>query len=140
MISRFIEERIKGLQKVDPFFKEHASVIAEPISAILALIKKSELFPSSCKVAILKLLPSRTIFFLEFLPKLLEDVISVALQKAMPPETEGQMAYIKNRSGNLCVAIGLDAVESADEVVVNAEWDQTKAFDSSNWSYICSEY
>ena len=137
---QFIEGRIKGLQKVDPFFKEHSSVIAEPISAILALIKKSELFPSSCKVAILKLLPSRTIFFLEFLPKLLEDVISVALEEAMPPETEGQMAYIKNRSGNLCVAIGLDAVESADEVVINSEWDQTKAFDSSNWSFICSEY
>ena len=137
---QFIEERIKGLQKVDPFFKEHASVIAEAISAIVSLIKKSELFPSSCKVAILKLLPSRTIFFLEFLPKLLEDIISVALQKAMPPETEGQMAYIKNRSGNLCVAIGLDAVESADEVVINAEWDQTKAFDSSNWGSLCSEY
>ena len=50
------------------------------------------------------------------------------------------MAYIKNRSGNLCVAIGLDAVERSDEVVLNCEWDQTKAFDSTNWATVCTEY
>ena len=35
----------------DPFFKKHAEAFSEPIAAILTLIKKSERFPSSCKIA-----------------------------------------------------------------------------------------
>jgi len=136
----FILKRIKSIKRVDPFFKTHAELIAEPISAILSMIKKSELFPTPCKIAQLALIPGRTIFYLVFLPKLLEDIIDFAVKEAMPPETEGQMAYLPNRSGNLCVAIGLNAVEQCDEVVVNAEWDQTKAFDSANWGAICCEY
>ena len=70
----------------------------------------------------------------------MEDIIDNAFEVAFPPETEGQMAYIKDRSGNLCVAIGLDQVELSDQVVVNMEWDQTKAFDSAPWGPICTEY
>jgi len=136
----FICKRIKKLTKVDDFFKKHANILAGPLSVLLAQIKKIEYFPASCKIARLALLPTRTIFFLEFLPKLLEDIIDAAVEDVMPPECEGQMAYIKNRSGNLCVAIGLDAAERSDENVLNIEWDQTKAFDSTNWGATCRAY
>ena len=141
--KEFILKRVRGLNKVDPFFKTHADELAGPLSVLLEFMKRSRKFPTPCKVANLVLIPpptNRTIFYLDFLPKLLEDVVDISLREALPPETEGQMAYIKNRSGNLCVAIGLDQVELCDQVVINTEWDQTKAFDSAQWEAICIEY
>ena len=61
------------------------------------------------------LLEKRTIFYLDFLPKILEDVINHALLEALPPESEGQFAYQKKRSTDLCVAIGLHRAEVALE-------------------------
>ena len=47
----FIRTRIRSLKRVDPFFKDHADVLADSISAILSMIKNTELFPTPCKIA-----------------------------------------------------------------------------------------
>ena len=59
---------------------------------------------------------------------------------AMPPDTEGQCAYIPNRSGNLCVAIQLQDAEACPNPTLNGEWDQVKAFDSGRWEPVILEY
>ena len=58
----------------------------------------------------------------------------------MPADTEGQCAYIPNRSGNLCVAIQLQDAETCPNAALNGEWDQVKAFDSGRWEPVILEY
>ena len=135
----FVADRIRKLTKVVVLEKCNQQ-LAKPISAIIGFMKRIGKFPSACKVSNLVLLPSRTIFFLDFFPKLIDDIVDVSFQAAFPPETEGQMAYLPNRSGNLCVAISLDKIENASQVVVNAEWDQVKAFDSARWEPVIKLY
>ena len=136
----FVEERIRSMKKCDAFYKEHKETLSGPISAILGIIERSRKFPTNCKQANLALLPSRTIFYLDFFPKIIEDCIDTSFKAAMPEETEGQMAYKPDRCGNHCIAIGLDEVENCDQPVINSEWDQVKAFDSAPWGPVVLEY
>ena len=68
--------------------------------------------------------------------KILEDVVNVSLEEIMPPETEGQFAYQKGRSTDLCVGIGLHRVEMVDEPCINIDFDCKKAFDSTYWKNV----
>jgi hypothetical protein len=100
------------------------------------------MYPESCKIANLVLLfgtKSRTIFFLDFLPKILEDIIQISIMEILPPETEGQMAYQPRRSTELCIAVGLHRVELTDLKCVNIDFDCKKAFDSTNWKTVITE-
>ena len=140
----YISKRIKGLKKVDNFYKKHADILAIPISSILNVVTTYQIFPDVLKIAKLVLLPSRTIFSLDFWPKIIEDVINQNINKTLPPEDEGQMAYQKRRSTELCVAIGLHRVEMklkhSRECCINVDFDCKKAFDSTNWSTVITKF
>ena len=55
------------------------------------------------------LLLSSEIFFVDFLPKLLEDIINISFSC----RDYNQIAYSKMVNGNLCVAIGLNCAENS---------------------------
>jgi len=94
----FIASRIAKLKKVDSFFKEIADVIAQPLSVLLNAMTKYGIFPTPLKCPSLVLLPKRTIFFLDFWAKIVEDVINHNIIRCQEPDAEGQMAYQKGRS------------------------------------------
>ena len=137
--EEFVKFRISKLKKVDKFYKLHANVLATPISVLLQAIEATQTFPESCKVTNLALLPKRTIFSLDFLAKILEDVIGESMDDLLPPEMEGQFAYQKGRSTEACVAIGLQKIEECPESCVNTDFDCKKAFDSTYWKTVVQE-
>ena len=114
--------------------------MAPAISFVIKMCNACRRYPTVAKISRLIFLPSRTIFFLTFFPKILDDIAEQSLHGAMPPDTEGQMAYIPDRSGTLCVAIQLHGAETCPLAVVNGEWDQVKAFDSGRWEPVILEY
>jgi len=132
----FIFEKIKSLSKVDKFFKRHAKQLAKPLSILLYAIQESQEYPRQLKIANLVLLDKRTIFYLDFLAKIFEACVDESLDDLLPPETEGQFAYQKNRSTDLCVAIGLHKVECSTEKCINIDFDCKKAFDSTYWKTV----
>ena len=98
-----IVKHIKRLDKIDSFFNIHAEVLAGSISTILRMIERTQTFPSKCKRTTLVLLEKRSIFFLDFLAKLIESVTGESLDEILPPECEGQFAYQKKAEyGSLC--------------------------------------
>ena len=137
---QYIEFRMSKLQKVDSQLKQLRGVLAPAISFIIKLINISGKYPSVAKISRLIFLPTRTIFYLTFFPKILDDIAERSWHGKMPPDTEGQMAYIPDRSGNLCVAKQLHEVEICDEPVCNEEWDQVKAFDTGRWEPVILDY
>ena len=132
----FIVQKIKSLNKVDVFFKRHAIRLAPAISVLLHAIEQSQEFPKSLKIANLVLLEKRTIFYLDFLAKIVEAVTDNSLDYMLPVESEGQFAYQKGRSTDLCVAIGLHRVECCPEKCLNCDFDCKKAFDSTYWKTV----
>ena len=81
----------------------------------------------------------RSIFYLDFLAKVIESVVDGSVKEDMPPESEGQFAYQKGRSTDLCVAIGLHRIECSDEICVNVDFDCKKAFDSTYWKTVIQQ-
>ena len=100
---------------------------------MIRCIDETKRFPDCCKVAKLALLPKRTIFYLDFLAKIVEDVMNISLRETLPKECEGQFAYQTDRSTDLCVAIGLHRAEISDENCINLDYDCKKTFDRTYW-------
>ena len=87
-------------------------------------------FPRSCRYSNLTFLPSRSIFSLEFLPKLLEVGTTAKMDEVAPSDKVGQMAYERNRSCGLALFIDSIVIEKAEEPVVKFDADFKKAFDT----------
>ena len=138
--QEFIAKRIRSLKKVDAFFKRHAESLAKPLEIVMRVITQYNIFPNNLKIPNLALLPNRTIFYLDFWAKIVEDIINWNIKMAMPPESEGQMAYQRNRSTELCVAIGLhrqeEAVLRGQSRNIQVDFDCKKAFDTCYWKTI----
>ena len=73
----FIVKRIKNLKKIDSFFKTHAERIAPGIALILFIMQKTDYFPTVCKIAKMAFIPGRTIFYLDFFGKIVEDMMKL---------------------------------------------------------------
>jgi hypothetical protein len=133
-------------KKIDKFYKCHAAELAAPIFTILKMIENSDHFPSGINFSKLTLLPSRSIFSLQALPKIVESILALeynaSLQKMY--ENDGdplQMAYEPDRGTTSCNAITYTEVDIANakgKACIQGFLDAIKAFNTMPWGLIFS--
>ena len=133
-------DAIKTAKKIDSFYKNYASEIAPAFSVIMYMVDKYHVVPSECKITKLAFLKTRTIFSCSFETRILETLIKRGLDEAIEGVETSQMAYQKNRSTQLCVAVGLNEAEKLDDLGFQWSADQKKAFDSAYWTTIAQTF
>ena len=84
-------------KKTSAHFKVISSEIAPAILTMFKLMGALKYYPKPCRVSKLTFLPTRSIFSLAFLPKVLEMGLMEKMQEVSPEETAGQMAYMNDR-------------------------------------------
>ena len=105
-----LAEYISQKKKIDPFYKNHASTLSNPTFVLLKLIENADYFPEALRYSKLTILPSRFIFSLDALPKIIESILAIEFNKCMQKDYEvngdpEQMAYEPNRGTTSCNAI-----------------------------------
>ena len=136
----YLAEYISKKKKLDPFYKHHAYTLSNPTFILLKLIEKSDYFPEVLRYSKLTVLPSRFIFSLDALPKVVESILAIEFNSCMQKDYEKngdpeQMAYEENRGTTACNAITFTHVDinlSSGNTCIQSFLDIRKAFNVMN--------
>ena len=127
-----VEDIIKNTKKIDSFYKNNAKTLAPSISIILECMQRTQHFPKACRYSRMVFLPSRSIFMLDALPKILESAMKFAFDPLIKSEYSKNdslnMAYRENCGVELCVSTALAEIEKCSESSVQVFADEVKAF------------
>ena len=131
-----LADYISKKKKIDKFYRCHASSLSSPIFILLKLIEKSDYFPKILRNSKLTILPSRFIFSLEALPKIIESILAIEFNNCLNTHylengDPHQMAYEPERGTTSCNAITYTHVDfnvSNNKPCLQSFVDVRKAF------------
>ena len=130
--SKKLAEMIKNMDKIKPYIKKGADIIADAISTLAAMMQKADHFPEICnrsKCTFIGCAPKdRAIFSLESIPKIIETVVKQAFDEVKKEDGTMQIAYTANRGTVSCNLITLEHVELCEEPSLQNQQDLKKAF------------
>ena len=138
------EDLVRGVKKVDVFYRNNAKALAPYICFLINWIGEIDHFPKCCRRSKLTFLPSRAIFSLEALPKIFETAMKrsfdVCFDRELAKFDPGNMAYRKNAGVVLTTFLTFQAVETCDTGVVQTFQDAVKAFNACSRTVVVAEY
>jgi len=138
--DKVLEDYIRKKKKIDPFYKNHADSLANPTFILLKLIETADYFPELLRYSKVTMLPSRFIFSLDALPKIIESILALEVNNCILEDYKKhgdphQMAYEPNRGTTACNAITFTHVDlnlAAGKSCAQAFVDVQKALNVMN--------
>jgi hypothetical protein len=136
------------MNKQDYFYKSNARGFAKPLFVILKIIKASGHFPKMMRKSKLTFLPSRSIFSLDPLTKIVEVVLAKAFNKCLREHylkngDPCQMAYEPNRGTTSCNCVTFSLCDitlfKTGKPVAQTFADLVKAFNMANRSVMLQQ-
>jgi len=138
-----VADIIKEMEKVHNFFSKSYEQLARPAALLLKMVYLNQFYPKNLRESACQFIgvppKDRAIFSMDFIPKLVEEVIKKAFDVIKVEDGTLQMAYTPERG---CVATNaktLQEVEMSDEQVIQTQQDMVKAFNYVPRDVVCAE-